>query len=117
MVLFEAGGGVLAHTDTPGHMRRRAPASPRGGPRSSDRIRLDGRGRAQKTPVEIVDKLNKKINAGVRYRRKRTRYAQVEHFRLYALPRKRRLTLNVAARVTRMGRAEPQTRRVSHERS
>jgi hypothetical protein len=33
------------------------------------------------------------------------------------LPGKRRLTLNVAARVTRIGWAEPQTRRVSHERS
>jgi hypothetical protein len=33
--------------------------------------------------------------------------------RLYVLSLKRRLTLDVAARVTRIGRAEPQTRRVS----
>src|SRR5262249_10477312 len=34
-----------------------------------------------------------------------------------SLPQMRRLTLDVATRVTRMGRAEPQTRRVSRETS
>jgi hypothetical protein len=34
-----------------------------------------------------------------------------------SLPMKRRLTLDAVARVTRIGRAEPQARRVSHERS
>ena len=34
-----------------------------------------------------------------------------------SLPLKRRLTLDAVARVTRMVRAEPQARRVSHERS
>jgi hypothetical protein len=32
-----------------------------------------------------------------------------------SLPLKRRLTLDAIARVTRIGRAEPQARRVSHE--
>src|ERR1700738_498816 len=34
-----------------------------------------------------------------------------------SLPLKRRLTLDAIARVTRIGRAEPQARRVSHEQS
>ena len=37
--------------------------------------------------------------------------------RLYVLSLKRRLTLDVTARVTRIGRAEPQTRRASREPS
>jgi hypothetical protein len=32
-----------------------------------------------------------------------------------SLPMKRRLTLDACARVTRIGRAEPQARRASHE--
>jgi hypothetical protein len=35
------------------------------------------------------------------------------YLRPYVLPLKRRLTLDVAARVTRIGRAEPQSRRAS----
>jgi hypothetical protein len=49
-------------------------------------------------------------------RRDRWRWRQ-DYPRLYVLSLKRRLTLDVTARVARIGRAEPQTRRASREPS